>query len=89
MFIECGVAARSDYLVTGDKSHLLKLKCAHGILIVAVSEFFALARYSGKSELIQIREINTCRYYLFANTFSVGNSFKCRCRRKERRRAAK
>src|SRR5436189_451084 len=39
MFIECAVAAHSDYLVTGDKSHLLKLKHAGGIPIVAASDF--------------------------------------------------
>lgn len=39
MFIECAVAARADYLVTGDKGHLLKLHEAGGILIVAASDF--------------------------------------------------
>lgn len=39
MFIECAVAAQSDYLVTGDKSHLLKLKHIGGISIVAASDF--------------------------------------------------
>ena len=42
MFIECAVAARADYLVTGDKAHLLALKRAEGILIVAASEFLRL-----------------------------------------------
>lgn len=39
MFIECAVAARVDYLVTGDKSHLLVLKKAVGIPIIAASDF--------------------------------------------------
>lgn len=42
MFIECAVAAQADYLVTGDKSHLLILKHAGGIPIVAASEFLRL-----------------------------------------------
>lgn len=42
MFIECAVAAQADYLVTGDKEHLLLLKEAGGIPIVAVSDFVAL-----------------------------------------------
>ena len=41
MFIECAVAARADYLVTGDKGHLLVLKQAGGIPIIAASEFLA------------------------------------------------
>ena len=47
MFIECAVAARADYLVTGDKSHLLKLKRAAGIPIVAASD---LLRWLGTPE---------------------------------------
>ena len=39
IFLECAVAARADYLVTGDKGHLLILKQAHGISIVSVSDF--------------------------------------------------
>jgi len=42
MFIECAAAARADYLVTGDKGHLLKLKQASGIPIVAASTFLPL-----------------------------------------------
>lgn len=42
MFIECAVAARADYLVTGDKGHLLKLKQALGVPIVAASDFLRL-----------------------------------------------
>ena len=42
MFIECAVAAKSDYLVTGDKSHLLSLKHTSGIPIVEASEFLRL-----------------------------------------------
>ena len=42
MFIECAVAAQANYLVTGDKGHLLLLKEAGGIRIVAVSDFLSL-----------------------------------------------
>ena len=42
MFIECAVAAHADYLVTGDKGHLLALKQAGGIPIVAASKFLPL-----------------------------------------------
>ena len=42
MFIECVVAAQADYLVTADKGHLLLLKKAGGIPIVAASEFLRL-----------------------------------------------
>jgi putative PIN family toxin of toxin-antitoxin system len=39
MFIECAVSARADYLVTGDKSHLLPLQQVEGVSIIAVSHF--------------------------------------------------
>jgi putative PIN family toxin of toxin-antitoxin system len=39
MFVECAVAARADWLVTGDKAHLLKLKTFGGVAITAVSDF--------------------------------------------------
>lgn len=39
MFIECAVAAQADYLVTGDKGHLLSLKQAAGVPIIAASDF--------------------------------------------------
>jgi hypothetical protein len=42
MFIECAVEAQADYLVTGDIAHLLALKQAAGIPIVAVSDFLRL-----------------------------------------------
>jgi len=42
MFIECAVAARADYLVTGDKGHLLTLKQAGGVPIISASEFLSL-----------------------------------------------
>ena len=35
MFIECAVAAEADYLVTGEKGHLLSLKEADGVEIIA------------------------------------------------------
>ncbi len=42
MFIECAVAAGADYLVTGDKAHLLSLKQVSGISIVTASDFLSL-----------------------------------------------
>ncbi|HOC01810.1 MAG TPA: hypothetical protein PKM43_24055 [Verrucomicrobiota bacterium] len=42
MFIECAVQARANYLVTGDKGHLLSLEQAAGIPIVAASDFLRL-----------------------------------------------
>jgi uncharacterized protein len=41
-FIECAVAARADYLVTGDKAHLLTLQRAGGVAIISASEFLRL-----------------------------------------------
>ena len=38
-FIQCAVAARANYLVTGDKGHLLSLKQAAGVPIISASEF--------------------------------------------------
>lgn len=42
MFIECAAEAQADYLVTGDKGHLLVLKETAGIPILAVSDFLRL-----------------------------------------------
>jgi putative PIN family toxin of toxin-antitoxin system len=42
MFVECAAAARANYLVTGDKSHLLSLREVAGIRIVAASDFLRL-----------------------------------------------
>ena len=42
MFIECAAAARADYLVTGDKGHLLALKQAGGVPIISASSFLSL-----------------------------------------------
>lgn len=39
MLIECAVSARANFLVTGDKEHLLKLKEVAGIPIVDVADF--------------------------------------------------
>ena len=39
IFLECAVAARANYLVTGDKGHLLSLKQVNGIPIVSASDF--------------------------------------------------
>jgi uncharacterized protein len=37
--LECAVAARADFLITGDKKHILKLKEFRGIKIVSAKEF--------------------------------------------------
>jgi uncharacterized protein len=42
MFVECAATAQADYLVTGDKGHLLALKAVAGIPIVTVSDFLRL-----------------------------------------------
>ncbi len=42
MFIECAVTAQANYVVTGDKGHLLALKPVAGIPLVAASEFLSL-----------------------------------------------
>jgi putative PIN family toxin of toxin-antitoxin system len=42
MFIECAVTAGADYLVTGDKGHLLFLKQVGNVLIVSASDFLHL-----------------------------------------------
>jgi uncharacterized protein len=41
--VECAAAARSDYLVTGDK-HLLKLGSYRGTRIIKPAEFLALGK---------------------------------------------
>jgi putative PIN family toxin of toxin-antitoxin system len=38
--LECAAAAQSDYIVTGDKRHILPLGSHAGIPIVQVAEFF-------------------------------------------------
>ena len=42
MFVECAATARADFLVTGDKGHLLARKAAAGIPFVTVSDFLRL-----------------------------------------------
>jgi putative PIN family toxin of toxin-antitoxin system len=42
MFIECAAEAGADFLVTGDKGHLLVLQRAAGTRIIAVSDFLPL-----------------------------------------------
>lgn len=37
--LECAVAGRVDYLITGDKKHILPLASIQGIPIVGVTEF--------------------------------------------------
>jgi putative PIN family toxin of toxin-antitoxin system len=43
--LECAVAGKVDYLVTGDKRHILPLGSIQGIPIVGVSEFLQKCRY--------------------------------------------
>lgn len=40
--IECALAAQADYLVTGDKKHLLPLKTYRSVKIVSPSQFLEL-----------------------------------------------
>jgi uncharacterized protein len=40
--LECAVAARADYLVTGDKEHLLPLQCIGATQIVTPAAFLEL-----------------------------------------------
>jgi putative PIN family toxin of toxin-antitoxin system len=40
--LECALAARADYLVTGDKEHLLPLRCVGAIQIITPSAFLDL-----------------------------------------------
>lgn len=37
--LECAVSGQVDYLITGDKKHILPLGSIHGIPIVAIAEF--------------------------------------------------
>ena len=39
MVLECALAAEADYIVSGDKKHLLALRAFHGIQIVSPSDF--------------------------------------------------
>jgi predicted nucleic acid-binding protein len=39
MVLECALAAEADYIVSGDKKHLLSLREFHGIRIVSPSDF--------------------------------------------------
>lgn len=40
--IECAVAAKADYIVTGDRNHLLPIKEYKGIKIMSPAEFLKL-----------------------------------------------
>jgi predicted nucleic acid-binding protein len=39
MFLECADAAKADYLVTGDRSHILPLNRIGSTVILSVSDF--------------------------------------------------
>ena len=45
--LECAVAARADYLVTGDRQHLLPLRSVGGIPIITPSAFIELLDAAG------------------------------------------
>jgi putative PIN family toxin of toxin-antitoxin system len=40
--LECAVAAHADYIVTGDRRHLLPLGTFRGIAIISAADFLAL-----------------------------------------------
>lgn len=42
MFLECALAGEVDYIVTGDKKHLLPVKEFEGVKIVDAAEFLQL-----------------------------------------------
>ena len=42
--LECALGAHADFLVTGDKKHLLPLKTVRGVRIVSPREFLNLLR---------------------------------------------
>jgi len=44
--LECAVAGKVDYLITGDKRHILPLGSIHGIPIITVAEF--LRKHQGR-----------------------------------------
>jgi predicted nucleic acid-binding protein len=39
MILECALAAEADYIVSGDKRHLLALRQFRGILIISLADF--------------------------------------------------
>lgn len=47
MILECALEAKADYIISGDKKHLLSLKSFKNILIVSAKEFLDL--YYGKN----------------------------------------
>lgn len=44
MVLECAVASEADFLVSGDKKHLLPLREYQGIRIVSPADFLRLVR---------------------------------------------
>ncbi len=46
MVLECAVAAEVDYLVTGDKKHLLPMKRVRGVRIITPADFAAILKRS-------------------------------------------
>ena len=51
-FIECGVAANADYIISGD-NHLLEIHEYHGIKIIAAKEYLELqGTYGGENGIL-------------------------------------
>lgn len=44
--LACAVAGNADFIVTGDRRHLLPLKSYQGIVIITAAEFLALVTHS-------------------------------------------
>lgn len=42
MFVTCGLQGDADYIISGDKKHLLTLKEVEGIKIISAREFLSL-----------------------------------------------
>lgn len=56
--LECGVAAKADFIVSGDKKHLLSLREYRGIKIISAKVFLKILRESLFEEIIKNRQKN-------------------------------
>ncbi len=52
--LECGVEAKADYIVSGDKRHILPLKGFQGIKIVSPAEFLQELEATGPTNRTQL-----------------------------------
>jgi len=57
--LECGLAAKANYVVSGDKKHLLSLGRYRRIRIISVKEFLEVLRKSYFEELMKNRRKNS------------------------------